>query len=312
MFYFVHTDGIKRSKSPSGARLGAFRATALTMRTFNVGDGEAILLSRGAEGVLFDGGAGRKKVNEPLARALAAYLAQEKIRLRALVATHPHLDHLNALSALLAVDDPPSLAADTVLYHNGEAMGRYLSETLGARMNALSRSGRLAVEPVTTGMEGRGLAGVEMYHFVDGRSKPGPEYKSISTLAWYGSASFLFTGDAYAEYEADLLASPVGGLLRADVLKVTHHGSEHGTSQPFVDAVLPRISVASTAADAGHRLENVIKARLEKVGEVFDTFGRGGDVIVSTDGKASTRRTGTGVLYEVRVETPGWYLGGTW
>ncbi len=311
-FYFVSEGGIKRSKAPSRTALTTFERTALTMRMFNVGEGEAIVLSLGNEGVLFDGGGVVKKRNEPLGRALLAYLDAEGIALNAIVATHPHVDHLNALSTILAGDDPPSLAADAVLYHNGEEMGIWLTDTLGERMDALSGSNRLEVVPVTASAAGRGLTDVEMIHFVDGRWKPRPAYKSIFTLVWYGWASFLFTGDAYTKYENTLLASPIGALIKADVLKITHHGSDGGTGPEIADAVQPRISLASTSEHASHRLEKEVRDRLNSYGKVFDTYENGGDIIVRTDGRQRTSRGKPGVLYEVRIEKRGWYTGGTW
>lgn len=311
-FYFAHSAGVKRVKAPSGSVLQAFRASSVEMRVFNVGPGEAILLSLGSRTVLFDGGAIVKKSNASLGRALLAYLVARNLKLGAIVATHPHVDHLNALATILAEDDPPSLAPDAVYYHNDEALGTWLTETLWARVTALETAGRLIVVPVTAGVAGLGLPGVEMQHFVDGRYKPTPAYKSIFTIAWYGESSFLFTGDAYIEYENALLAGPIVGLLSAHVLKITHHGSQDGTGQPFVDQALPRLSVASTAADEGHRLESVVKARLDAYGKSFDTLGAGGDIIIRTDGRARSIGSVSGVLYEVSVEKPGWYYGQAW
>jgi competence protein ComEC len=57
----------------------------------------------------------------------------------------------------------------------------------------------------------------------------------------YGQNSFLLTADAQAEAEAQMLAS--GVRLKADVLKVGHHGSRLSSSAPFVAAVAPRIAV---------------------------------------------------------------------
>ncbi len=241
-FYLVNAGGIESAEELSGGKLKRFRAQALTMRVFNVGKGEAILLSKKKEAVLFDGGAIVKKRNELLGRALKEYVTQKEISLVSIVATHPHVDHLNALSTLLEADDPSFLAEDAVYYDNGVTMGKWLTETLGGRLNALTSSGRLTVESVTSGTHGLGPKDVEMYHFVDGPSKPKPIYKSIFTTVRYGDASFLFTGDAYMSYEEDLLESPIAGQLSADVLKVTHHGSEHGTSEDFVDRELSQRS----------------------------------------------------------------------
>ncbi len=53
----------------------------------------------------------------------------------------------------------------------------------------------------------------------------------------------LFMGDAGESSEARLLASGVN--LRADVLKVGHHGSQYASTPLFIDAVDPPAAVIS-------------------------------------------------------------------
>jgi competence protein ComEC len=61
----------------------------------------------------------------------------------------------------------------------------------------------------------------------------------------------LLTGDVEPEAQRDLLAS--GADLRADVLKVPHHGSAHQDPE-FLAAVSPRVALTSVGAgnDYGH------------------------------------------------------------
>ena len=48
----------------------------------------------------------------------------------------------------------------------------------------------------------------------------------------YGKNSFLFTGDAEAKSEKQILAN--GADIKADVLKLGHHGSSTSTSEEFL------------------------------------------------------------------------------
>lgn len=64
----------------------------------------------------------------------------------------------------------------------------------------------------------------------------------------YGDTAFLLMGDAEREEEEALLAS--GMPLRADVLKVGHHGSDTSTGKALLDAVQPRYAAISTAWDS--------------------------------------------------------------
>ena len=63
---------------------------------------------------------------------------------------------------------------------------------------------------------------------------------SIILKVTHGNKSFLFTGDAEREEEQTLLDK---GLLKADVLKVGHHGSDTSTSYPFLREVMPEYAV---------------------------------------------------------------------
>ena len=88
-FYFVDANSIMETTLTSSDEAN-FNVAPLTMRMFNVGAGEAILLSRGTEGVLFDGGLNRnKRENAPL------QCAQESLR-RQRAGRFPHWsEHLD-------------------------------------------------------------------------------------------------------------------------------------------------------------------------------------------------------------------------
>ncbi len=62
----------------------------------------------------------------------------------------------------------------------------------------------------------------------------------------YGETSFLFTGDISERVEKELLNSEKE--IKADVLKVAHHGSKSSSSEEFLKAVSPQISVVSVGS----------------------------------------------------------------
>src|SRR5262249_54155110 len=70
---------------------------------------------------------------------------------------------------------------------------------------------------------------------------------SVVIRLTYGNFSMLFTGDAEAETEERLMES--GASLRAQVLKVGHHGSRYATSAKFLAAVAPEAAVISCGID---------------------------------------------------------------
>jgi competence protein ComEC len=67
---------------------------------------------------------------------------------------------------------------------------------------------------------------------------------SVVLRVVFGRVAMLLTGDAQSEAEARLL-SHGGADLRADVLKVGHHGSAYSSTPAFLAAVRPKIAVIS-------------------------------------------------------------------
>ena len=100
----------------------------------------------------------------------------------------------------------------------------------------------------------------------------------------YGVVRFLLVGDAELEEEEWLLREyPTG--LRADVLKVGHHGSSTSSSDAFLAAVKPRAAVISVGArnHYGHPSNDVLRVLANAGAEVFRT-DRSGTVIARTNG----------------------------
>ena len=91
--------------------------------------------------------------------------------------------------------------------------------------------------------------------------------RSIVLYTEMGGLSWLFTGDLEQEGERRLLSTYLH--LKADVLKVAHHGSKTSTSQPFLDRIQPKVAIISAGKNNrfGHPHREVVE-RLEKRGVV--------------------------------------------
>lgn len=70
---------------------------------------------------------------------------------------------------------------------------------------------------------------------------------SIVLKMEYGENSFIFTGDAEAMAEHDIINS--GMDIKADVIKVGHHGSGTSSTASFLNAVKPDFAVISVGKD---------------------------------------------------------------
>jgi competence protein ComEC len=111
---------------------------------------------------------------------------------------------------------------------------------------------------------------------------------STIVLVRYGDIRFLLTGDAETA-EEQWLVRRFGAGLRADVLKVAHHGSRTSTSPAFLGAVRPRIGLISVGAGNryGHPGARVV-ADLAAAGALVARTDRMGSIVLRTNGHALT------------------------
>ncbi|MBO0724720.1 MAG: ComEC/Rec2 family competence protein [Blastocatellia bacterium] len=102
----------------------------------------------------------------------------------------------------------------------------------------------------------------------------------------FGARSFLLTGDIEKEAEARLVElADSGGRLRADVLKVAHHGSKTSSTLGFLEKVNPQHAVISVARPSpfGHPHPEAL-ARLRTTGARIWRTSECGAITFSTDG----------------------------
>lgn len=87
--------------------------------------------------------------------------------------------------------------------------------------------------------------------------------------------SFLFSGDMTLKEEEDVI-SKYNNYLKADVLKVAHHGSSTSTGDVFLNLVKPSYSIVSVAKNNSYNLphSDVIN-RLNKISKVYQTKDNG-------------------------------------
>jgi len=99
----------------------------------------------------------------------------------------------------------------------------------------------------------------------------------------YGARSFLLTGDIEKQAEARLAESK--NDLRADVLKVAHHGSKTSSTIELLDRVKPQHAVISVAKPSpfGHPHPEAL-ARLRTTGARIWRTSECGAITISTDG----------------------------
>jgi competence protein ComEC len=300
MWFRALEDEARRAR-PGAARQRAFDASHLELRMFSVGEGEAILLIfPGGRTWLVDGGTtNRPGPNDDLARVLIRYLEGRGLRLEACVASHPHIDHVGSLATIL-ISPSPAIAPKVTVYRTGVAWTG-TADWLKRYHAALAGPGPAVEDVAIAGVHREiPIADSVSAHLFSG-SGAGP-YTALFMQLRFRSARLLFTGDCECAYEVKLLEAFGETDFRADLLKVTHHGSSSGTSARVLRAIKPALAIASTADDDGHRLEADTIERLQGDGRklyYFETLA-GGDIVVLTDGEPYLG----GVLYRVELVDP--------
>lgn len=103
----------------------------------------------------------------------------------------------------------------------------------------------------------------------------------------YGGTSFIFMGDAEALSEKEIIES--GADIKADVLKVGHHGSHSSTSVEFIEKVSPKFAVISAAKENeyGHPHKETLETLNNFGVKIFGTYDSG-NIIAVSDGENIT------------------------
>ena len=108
---------------------------------------------------------------------------------------------------------------------------------------------------------------------------------SIVLRLQLGERALLLTGDVEAPGEAGLLQT--NQMVRADVVKVPHHGSKTSSTHQFVDATKPAYAIFSVGQTSmfGHPHAGVVE-RWRAAGARILTTGKSGTITITTDGKS--------------------------
>ena len=234
-------------------------------------DGRSMLVDTAG----FAGPAGVRRTRlDPGEDVVSPYLWQRGIkRLHAVAISHFHSDHAGGLEAVLRNFRPAELwAASIPDSHRAEVES--WTRASGTRIRLIRRGEIIHAG----GADFEALAPLDPPAI-----KAHSNNDSLVLRVRYGRHAFLLPGDIEKLVERRL----VDGVahLRADVLKVPHHGSARSNTPEFLDAVSPAIGLISAAGSDWMRLpsEKVVDALRRRRALILRT-DRDGLVWVTTDG----------------------------
>jgi competence protein ComEC len=277
-------------QSARAAVVGAMAATLLAwlpaprggrmteLHMIDVGQGDAVALrTRRGHWVLFDAGriweggdAGR--------RTVIPYIAHRGGQLEAFVLSHPHADHVGGAASVIHALHPRVYFDGAFVAANAAYRSSlFAARSEGSQWRRVHPGDSLVIDEATVLF----LAPDSAF----AASLPDPNNASAVALIRVGDVRMLMMGDAEREEERWLLEH-APEQLRADVLKVGHHGSSTSSTPDFLDAVRPRIALVSVGEGNtyGHPSVEIMASLAERGTEVVRT-DKVGTVIVETDGR---------------------------
>ena len=241
--------------------------TELNVHFLDVGQGDAVLISCDDAYMLIDAGDNDKGT------LVQNYLNKQGVEhLDYIIGTHPDADHIGGMDVILYKFDcgtvmMPEVTNDTATYRDV--------------IDTMKEKSYQNTAPVVGDSYSLGSAQFTILGPTD--TYEDTNNNSIVLLLTHGDNNFLFVGDAEEKAEEDILAEGVS--VKADVLKVGHHGSRTASSEAFLQEVEPTYAVISCGQDNsyGHPHAETLNTLRSMGVKVFRTDEQG-TVTATSDG----------------------------
>ncbi|WP_077624339.1 ComEC/Rec2 family competence protein [Sediminibacillus massiliensis] len=246
-----------------------FDGQQLKVHFINVGQGDSIFIETpNGRKVLIDGGppsAGDKVVT---------FLMEKGIKeLDLVISTHPDIDHIGGLIQVLDTFKVKELIDSGKIYTTAtyfEYLDRIRKNDIPVKL--VKPSDNIPLDP--------------SLDITVLNSPSGFKSNNASSLALslhYKEVDFLLMADVEKKQESDFIEK---GNLKAEILKVGHHGSETSTSFEFLREIHPETAILSYSINNtyGHPVDNVVE-NLQLLGTNIYSTAKAGDISIYTNGE---------------------------
>ena len=237
----------------------------LSVIVFDIGQGNAVFVQTpNGSTMLVDAGE-RTEQNR-----LLQYLEDMGVtRIDAVVATHPHSDHIGGMRAVLSSFEIGDIymprvehttATYTQLLQQIKDMGKKVHSTKGGADVIISLDPAVEINVLAP---------------LNDKYKSLNDYSIVLRIS-YGDQAILLPGDAQSISENEMLQAEAD-QLPSTVLLTGHHGSSTSTGDAFLDSVDPEIAIISCGEgnDYGHPHKEVLQRLKERDISVYRTDQQG-------------------------------------
>lgn len=237
----------------------------IKINMLDVGQGDSIYVeTENKKIILIDGGGTEGSEYDIGEKILLPYiLAKGKKEIELIVVSHPHEDHIEGVLTMIE----KLTVKKVVISENIE------NEELTLKLIKLCKDRNTQIVRVSKGDKFI-VDNIKFMVIHPDKKEYNSNLNNMSLLMKmeYAGIKILFTGDLEKEKE-----EKINSNLKADILKVGHHGSITSTSEKFIKKVSPKIALISVGEDNsyGHPSLKVLD-RLKKVGaQIYrtDLFG---------------------------------------
>lgn len=210
---------------------------------FDVGQGDAVYLrTPDNQDILIDGGPDATILSK-LGKIMPFF--DRKIEL--VILSHPQADHLTGL-----IDVAKRYEIGEIIWNKNLCETSLCKEWGGI----LQEKNISQIAPPKNRQIDFGQIDIEFFYA--GKAKDVND-QSVLVKIVFDKSKLFFTGDAGLDVEEKLVKNKID--LRAQVLKIGHHGSKNASSQNFLERVNPQFAIISVGAknNYGHPTQEVLK-----------------------------------------------------